>query len=206
MKFGGSSVADTEKIKDVARRLVRAREEGQRVVGVLSAMGDTTDELIRLAHEISPTPAAARVRHAHLGRRADLERALRDGRPRPRPRGDLAHRLAGRHRHRHRPRQGEDRGGARDADQRRARRGEDRARRRLPGRLGRLPRRDDARPRRLGPDGRGARGRARRRRLRDLHRRRRRLHRRPAHRPRRAASSGRSATRRCSRWRRPARG
>jgi aspartate kinase len=56
MKFGGTSVGDTEKIKEVARRLVRAREEGQRVVGVLSAMGDTTDELIRLAHEISPRP------------------------------------------------------------------------------------------------------------------------------------------------------
>jgi aspartate kinase len=58
MKFGGSSVADTEKIKEVARRLVRAREKGRRVVGVLSAMGDTTDELIRLAHEISPRPQA----------------------------------------------------------------------------------------------------------------------------------------------------
>jgi len=56
MKFGGSSVADTGKIREVARRLVRAREEGQRVVGVLSAMGDTTDELIRLAHEISSRP------------------------------------------------------------------------------------------------------------------------------------------------------
>jgi aspartate kinase len=56
MKFGGTSVGDVEKIKDVARRLVRAREEGRRVVGVLSAMGDTTDELIRLAHEISPVP------------------------------------------------------------------------------------------------------------------------------------------------------
>ena len=56
MKFGGTSVADTGKIKDVARRLVRAREEGKRVVGVLSAMGDTTDELIRLAHEISARP------------------------------------------------------------------------------------------------------------------------------------------------------
>jgi aspartate kinase len=56
MKFGGTSVGDVEKIKDVARRLVRAREEGKRVVGVLSAMGDTTDELIRLAHEISPVP------------------------------------------------------------------------------------------------------------------------------------------------------
>ena len=56
MKFGGTSVADTSKIKDVARRLVAARESGNRVVAVLSAMGDTTDELIRLAHEISPRP------------------------------------------------------------------------------------------------------------------------------------------------------
>jgi len=56
MKFGGTSVGDTRKIKDVARRLVAARETGHRVVGVLSAMGDTTDELIRLAHEISPHP------------------------------------------------------------------------------------------------------------------------------------------------------
>ncbi len=57
MKFGGTSVADPEKIKDVARRLVAAADDGKRVVGVLSAMGDTTDELIRLAHEVSPNPA-----------------------------------------------------------------------------------------------------------------------------------------------------
>ncbi|HET8893062.1 MAG TPA: aspartate kinase [Gaiellaceae bacterium] len=56
MKFGGSSVGDTAKIKDVARRLVAAREGGSRVVGVLSAMGDSTDDLIRLAFEISPHP------------------------------------------------------------------------------------------------------------------------------------------------------
>ena len=56
MKFGGTSVGDTERIKGVARRLVGARERGYRVVGVLSAMGDTTDDLIRLAHEISPKP------------------------------------------------------------------------------------------------------------------------------------------------------
>src|SRR5205823_14614897 len=56
MKFGGTSVGDTQKIKDVARRLASAREAGYRVVGVLSAMGRTTDELIRLAHEISPRP------------------------------------------------------------------------------------------------------------------------------------------------------
>ena len=56
MKFGGTSVGDTVKIKTVAQRLVGARESGRSVVGVLSAMGDTTDDLIRLAHEISPHP------------------------------------------------------------------------------------------------------------------------------------------------------
>ena len=56
MKFGGSSVADTDKIKGVARRLVAAREAGHRVVCVLSAMGDTTDELIALAYKISDLP------------------------------------------------------------------------------------------------------------------------------------------------------
>jgi len=56
MKFGGSSVADTEKLMRVAERLVAARESGAKVVAVLSAMGKTTDELIRLAHEVSSQP------------------------------------------------------------------------------------------------------------------------------------------------------
>ena len=56
MKFGGTSVADTGKLQGVARRLVAAREAGNRVVAVLSAMGDTTDALVRLAYEISPQP------------------------------------------------------------------------------------------------------------------------------------------------------
>jgi aspartate kinase len=56
MKFGGTSVADSAKIKDVARRIVAARESGNRVVAVLSAMGDTTDDLVRLAYEVSPRP------------------------------------------------------------------------------------------------------------------------------------------------------
>ena len=58
MKFGGTSVGDVDRLKAVARRLVAAREAGNRVVAVLSAMGDTTDELVRLAHEISPRPKA----------------------------------------------------------------------------------------------------------------------------------------------------
>jgi aspartate kinase len=56
MKFGGTSVGDTEKLKRVARRLVDARESGAKVVAVLSAMGKTTDDLIRLAHEVSSRP------------------------------------------------------------------------------------------------------------------------------------------------------
>jgi aspartate kinase len=56
MKFGGTSVGDTDKLKRVAERLVAAHEQGAKVVAVLSAMGKTTDELIRLAHEVSPRP------------------------------------------------------------------------------------------------------------------------------------------------------
>jgi aspartate kinase len=56
MKFGGTSVADPERLKAVARRIVSARESGSRVVAVLSAMGKTTDELIDLAHDVSPVP------------------------------------------------------------------------------------------------------------------------------------------------------
>jgi aspartate kinase len=58
MKFGGSSVADAEKIKNVARRLVAAKDRGLRVVGTVSAMGKTTDGLIALASEVSPSPDA----------------------------------------------------------------------------------------------------------------------------------------------------
>jgi aspartate kinase len=56
MKFGGTSVADPGKIRDVARRLVEARAAGNRVVAVLSAMGDSTDALVRLAYDVSPRP------------------------------------------------------------------------------------------------------------------------------------------------------
>jgi aspartate kinase len=56
MKFGGTSVADPEKIRRVAARLVEARRSGVRVVGVVSAMGYHTDELVALAHEVSPRP------------------------------------------------------------------------------------------------------------------------------------------------------
>jgi aspartate kinase len=56
MKFGGTSVADAERIQRAARRIVAQRESGRRVVAVLSARGQTTDELIAMAEEVSPTP------------------------------------------------------------------------------------------------------------------------------------------------------
>jgi aspartate kinase len=56
MKFGGSSVADPDKIRHVAQRLVEARERGVRVVATVSAMGDSTDVLLELAHQVSPQP------------------------------------------------------------------------------------------------------------------------------------------------------
>ena len=56
MKFGGSSVADPDKIRHVARRLAEARAQGRRVVATVSAMGDTTDGLVELARRVSPDP------------------------------------------------------------------------------------------------------------------------------------------------------
>ncbi len=56
MKFGGTSVANAERIKGAAHRIVSQREAGNRVVAVLSARGKTTDELIAMAEEVSPDP------------------------------------------------------------------------------------------------------------------------------------------------------
>jgi aspartate kinase len=55
-KYGGSSVADAESIKRVAKRIVETRKAGNEVVVAVSAMGDTTDELLDLAHEVTPLP------------------------------------------------------------------------------------------------------------------------------------------------------
>ncbi|MGO2658598.1 aspartate kinase [Mycetocola reblochoni] len=55
-KFGGSSVADAESIKRVAKRIVATRQAGNDVVVAVSAMGDTTDELLDLAYQVSPLP------------------------------------------------------------------------------------------------------------------------------------------------------
>ncbi|MGV1034256.1 MAG: aspartate kinase [Microbacteriaceae bacterium] len=57
-KYGGSSVADAESIKRVARRIVETKQAGHQVVVAVSAMGDTTDELLDLAHEVNEHPDA----------------------------------------------------------------------------------------------------------------------------------------------------
>ena len=55
-KYGGSSVADADGIKRVAQRIVATHKAGDRVVVVVSAMGDSTDELMDLANQVSPLP------------------------------------------------------------------------------------------------------------------------------------------------------
>src|SRR5207244_3683245 len=57
-KFGGTSVANAERIMAAARRAIRAKQAGQQVIVVVSARGDTTDELIALAREITDQPPA----------------------------------------------------------------------------------------------------------------------------------------------------
>ncbi len=57
-KYGGSSLADAGRIKEVARRIVEVKKAGHDVVVAVSAMGDTTDELLDLAEQVSPLPPA----------------------------------------------------------------------------------------------------------------------------------------------------
>src|SRR5687767_13401642 len=55
-KYGGSSVASVQKLREVADRVVRTHRQGHRVAVVVSAMGDTTDELLAMAKQVSPNP------------------------------------------------------------------------------------------------------------------------------------------------------
>jgi aspartate kinase len=56
-KYGGTSVESPERLKEVAERIVRKKEAGDHIVVVVSAMGNTTDELVELAHRVSPAPS-----------------------------------------------------------------------------------------------------------------------------------------------------
>jgi len=55
-KYGGSSMADADKICAVAKRVIRTRDQGHQVVVIVSAMGDTTDHLLEMARKVSPNP------------------------------------------------------------------------------------------------------------------------------------------------------
>ncbi len=55
-KYGGSSLSSPERIKAVAERIVGGKKKGEKVVAVVSAMADTTDKLLKLAHQINPCP------------------------------------------------------------------------------------------------------------------------------------------------------
>ena len=78
-KFGGTSVADPDRIRAVAEHIVRTRRDGNEVVVVVSAMGKTTDDLERLAHEVSAAPAAREMDMLLTVGRAHLDRAAVHG-------------------------------------------------------------------------------------------------------------------------------
>ena len=139
-KYGGSSVADAERIKRVAERIVATKRDGNDVVVVVSAMGDTTDELIDLAEQIVPVPsgrefdmlltAGERISMALLAM-AINSLGLQ---------GRVVHRLAGRRADHLRARQGPDRQHHARPGRELGGRGQRRDRRRLPGRLAQTPR------------------------------------------------------------------
>ena len=107
-KYGGSSVADATGIKRVAQRIVNTRKAGNDVVVVVSAMGDTTDELRDLAEQVTPLPPPREL-DMLLTAGERISMALRRHGDRPaRPQGAVVHRLPGRRDHRLRARQGED--------------------------------------------------------------------------------------------------
>ena len=86
-KFGGTSVADADRIRAVADHVARTRRPGDEVVVVVSAMGKTTDDLLRLADDVSSVQPAARVDMLLTLGRADLDGAAVHGAGRPRGRG-----------------------------------------------------------------------------------------------------------------------
>ena len=77
-KYGGTSVGDADKIKNVARRIALTKDEGNSVVVVVSAMGDTTDDLIRKAREITESPDLREFDASRLTYTAQALPAFRD--------------------------------------------------------------------------------------------------------------------------------
>ena len=80
-KFGGSSVANADRVRNVARIITETYKKGNSVVVVLSAQGDTTDDLIAKAQELNPNASKREIQagdgYAPVHRRADLHRPVR---------------------------------------------------------------------------------------------------------------------------------
>ena len=160
-KYGGSSVADADRIRRVAERIVETKKRGNDVVVVVSAMGDTTDDLLDLARQVCPSPppremdmlltAGERITNALVAMAIDSLGAHARSFT-----GSQAGVITTRT-----PRQREDHRRHPGPAARGPRRGLDRARRRLPGRQPGQQGRHHARPRRLRHHGRRAGRRAR---------------------------------------------
>ena len=131
-KYGGSSVADTESIKRVAKRVVETEKKGNKVAVVVSAMGDTTDDLIDQALSIDSNPPEREMDMLMTaGERISmslLAMAIHAEQPRP-----LLHRSAGRLLHRRPLRRGPHQGRETGPREERALIGRHRHRCRLPG-------------------------------------------------------------------------
>ena len=198
-KYGGSSVADVQKLRHVAERVVRTTKAGHDVVVVVSAMGDTTDDLLGMAKQVSAEPRSPRARHAADRGRAHLDGAAVDRHPRIGWRRHQLYRQPVRHHHQRSPCRRAHHRSAAVSRPGRARARQDRRRRGLPGRVV-PPRGDDARPRRQRYDRCRDGGCARCGVLRNLLGRRWRLLRRSARRTGGHGASARSRTRKRRRW------
>jgi aspartate kinase len=96
-KYGGSSVADAECMRRVAQRIRDTRAAGNQVVVVVSAMGDTTDDLIALAKQVNPEPNEREMDSLMATGEHGVQRHPDDGATRARRAGDVDDRPAGRH-------------------------------------------------------------------------------------------------------------
>ena len=108
-KYGGSSVKDTDRIKNVANRVAEYRRQGDQIVVVVSAMGGVTDNLIRLASEINQLPSEREMDMLLAIRRANDHCAAGHGTAFTRSQGGELNRRAGGYHDRWRAYQSEDR-------------------------------------------------------------------------------------------------
>ncbi len=94
-KFGGSSVADAAKVENVAQRVTETYKAGNQVVVVVSAQGDTTDDLIEKANEINPNASKREMDMLAFKRRTDFHSSSCHGNRKAGLSGCITDRLAG---------------------------------------------------------------------------------------------------------------